>query len=78
MKSISIEYLQYLLSKYPKGTWVELLHMEDPYPVPAGTKGHVTGVDDICTIHVQWDNGSTLGAVSEDEFRVIKDNKSDR
>jgi hypothetical protein len=70
---ITTEHLQYLRSKYPTGTRVELLHMEDPYPVPPGTKGRVTEVDDIATIHVQWDNGSSLGVVSEDEFCIIKE-----
>ena len=53
-----------LRMRYPKGTKVELVSLEDPYArIPEGTKGTVDAVDDIGTIHVRWDNGSRLGAV---------------
>ena len=49
---------------YPSGCRVQLDHMEDPYSkIPVGTQGTVTVVDDIGTIHVAWDNGSSLGVV---------------
>ena len=48
--------------EYPKGQRVELVYMDDWSSPPAGTKGTVMGVDDIATVHVKWDNGSTLGA----------------
>ena len=36
--------------------------MDDPYTkIPEGTKGTVLVVDDTGTIHVKWDNGSSLG-----------------
>jgi len=52
---------------------VELIEMNDPYRhIPAGSKGTVTGVDDIGTIHVSWDCGSSLGvAYGEDSCRKI-------
>lgn len=58
---------------YPKGTRVECVSMDDPFsPVPPGTKGTVTCVDDIGTIHVDWDNGSTLGLVcGKDSFHKV-------
>ena len=58
---------------YPPGTRIELISMYDPYsPVPSGTKGTVSSVDDIGTIHPKWDNGRTLGIiVGEDEFRKL-------
>ena len=37
--------------------------MEDPQAPPIGTLGTVKAVDDIGTIHVAWDNGSSLGVV---------------
>jgi len=37
---------------YPPGTRIELISMSDPYaPVPSGTKGTVSFVDDMGTIH---------------------------
>ena len=48
---------------YPKGTRVELVKMDDAKAPPIGTLGTVTTVDSIGTIHVNWDNGSTLGVV---------------
>lgn len=47
----------------PRGCRVELLRMEDPQAPPIGTLGTVKAVDDIGTIHVAWDNGSSLGVV---------------
>ena len=62
-----------LRAMYPEGTRVECLNMEDPYsPVPPGTRGTVDHVDDMATIHVDWDNGSGLGLVyGEDSFRKL-------
>lgn len=59
--------------QYPKGTRIELISMDDPYaPIEPGTKGTVVHVDDIGTIHMQWDNGRTLGLIpGEDKFKVI-------
>jgi len=58
---------------YPKGTRVELVKMDDEQAPPIGTQGTVSGVDDIGTIMVVWDNGSHLGLVlGEDICRKIK------
>lgn len=61
--------------RYPKGTIVELIEMDDKYnKIPKGTKGKVTHIDDIGTIHVNWDNGSTLGLIKDvDKFNVVLD-----
>ena len=48
---------------YPKGTRVRLIRMDDMQAPPAGCLGTVRLVDDIGTIHVSWDNGSSLGVV---------------
>ena len=60
-------------AEYPKGTKVELLHMNDPYrEMPAGLIGTVTCVDDTGTVHCVWSNDSSLGLVyGEDSYRKI-------
>lgn len=64
MKTISKETLAMLREKYPSGTRVELVHMDDPYTsLTTGDKGTVKHVDDMGTIHISWDCGSSLGAV---------------
>ena len=62
-----------LREMYPPGTRLECICMSDPFaPVPNGTRGSVAFVDDMATIHVQWDNGSSLGLVrGEDSFRKL-------
>ena len=41
--------------------------------LPAGTTGTVALVDDMGTLHVNWDNGSTLGLCWDDgdRWRVL-------
>lgn len=66
--------LESLIKKYPKGTRVELVKMDDFQAPPVGTKGTVIGVDDIGSIMVNWDNGSSLNVVyDEDVVKVLKD-----
>ena len=46
--------------------------MDDTQAPPLGTKGTVVGVDDIGSILVNWDNGSSLNVVyGEDECRKL-------
>ena len=74
MNNISKSELQALRELYPKGSRVELIAMDDPYSrklVP-GCRGTVRAVDDIGTIHVDWDCGSSLGiAYGVDSCRKI-------
>lgn len=76
MRVIAKAALQALRERFPKGTRVELVHMSDPFNtrlVP-GCQGTVIAVDDIGTIHVQWDCGSSLGvAYGEDVCRKVAD-----
>lgn len=59
-------------ARYPKGTRLELISMDDPQAVPSGTRGTVVYVDDIGQIGMKWDNGSSLSLVpGEDNFRVL-------
>ena len=58
--------------RYPKGTQVMLVQMDDVQAPPAGTLGRVVHVDDIGTIHIAWENGSNLGAVyGEDKVEIV-------
>ena len=77
MFGIRKETLEQLRSQYPAGTRVELTHMTDPWNtrLHEGCRGTVTGVDDIGTIHVNWDCGSSLGIVyGEDSCKVVTGN----
>ena len=58
MRMITKEQLEALRSRYPAGTRVELLQMDDVQAPPIGIKGTVTGVDDTGSLMVNWDNGS--------------------
>jgi len=76
MRVISKEALQALRERYPRGSRVELVQMDDPQAPPIGTKGTVLGVDDIGSIMVSWDNGSGLNvAYGVDVCRKVSDNK---
>ena len=61
-----------LLKKYPVGSRVRLLKMDDIQAPPIGTLGTVKGVDDILSILVSWDNGSGLSVVyGEDQIELV-------
>ena len=78
MRSISKDTLEILKERYPEGTRVELISMNDPYntKLVPGCKGTVRLVDDMGTIHVSWDCGSSLGVVyGEDSCRKISEDK---
>ena len=60
-----------LKEQYPAGTRIMLKRMEDIQAPPFGTLGTVQGVDDIGSILVQWDNGSTLSVTEVDEVVII-------
>ena len=77
MIGIHPEILKQLKEYYTSGTRVMLIRMSDPYTnLRLGDRGTVTLVDDIGTIHVNWDRGSTLGVVfGEDECLRIEENE---
>jgi hypothetical protein len=63
------------------GTRIQLDFMgDDPRPIPPGTKGTVWHVDDMATVHCDFDNGRRLGLIpGEDSFQIINErNRSDR
>ena len=73
MNRLMREELADLRKRYPRGCRVKLICMNDPYSLDlkAGSMGTVTHVDDIGTIHVAWDCGSTLGVVYGVDFYVV-------
>ena len=63
-----------LKKAYPVGTRILLIEMgsDDPRPIPPNTRGTVRLVDDMGTVHCNFDNGRRLGLVSEaDTFRKL-------
>lgn len=58
---------------YPHGTMLKVIAMpDDPRPIPKGTVGIVISVDDIGTLHCNFDNGRHLGLVpGVDKFLKI-------
>jgi hypothetical protein len=48
------------------------IRVDDDLTVPPGTEGTVSFVDDLGTIFVDWDNGSTVGVLVCDSYRVVE------
>ena len=73
--------VQRMKEQYPAGTRIELDYMgDDPRPIAPGTRGTVRVVDDMGTVHCDFDNGRRLGLVAgEDSFHTINErNRADR
>ena len=74
MRMITKEALLNLRQRYPAGTRVELLQMDDVQAPPVGTLGTVYGVDDSGSLMVNWDNGSGLNVIyGIDHVRKVAD-----
>nr|WP_083628014.1 DUF4314 domain-containing protein [Hornefia porci] len=72
MRFPSREIVEGIRKRYPAGSRIELVKMDDMQAPPAGTLGTVTGVDDIGSIMVRWDNGSSLSVCyGEDIVRRV-------
>ena len=65
--------VQRMKDQYPPGTRIELDFMgDDPRPIAPGTKGTVRIVDDMGTVHCDFDNGRRLGLIpGEASFPAI-------
>lgn len=63
MRVPSKEQIENLRKAYPTGSLVELIFMDDVQAPPVGTKGRVIGVDDMGSIMVKWETGSSLSIV---------------
>ena len=70
------ETVERIRKQYPVGCRVELLRMDDVQAPPIGTKGTVRYVEDIGSLGVTWDNGSSLQVVyGEDICRRCDDDR---
>ena len=63
MRTARPDEVKVLRDRYPVGTRIELVEMDDAQAPPTGTKGTVYGVDDTGSILVSWDNGSQLNVI---------------
>ena len=61
-------------SPYKRGDRVRYVFCSDPYTrLRRGDTGTVTYVDDLGTIHIDWDCGSKLGMIpGRDRFELIE------
>lgn len=75
MRGIAPLVLNHLKEICKPGTRIKLIEMHDPYrKIDAGMIGTVKLVDDIGTVHVNWENGSTLGLVyGEDKYEILSE-----
>ena len=69
MEKLSVAMIK---ARYLPGMQIRLIEMDDKQAPPAGTLGTVTCVDDVGTVHMKWENGSSLGLIPNvDRFQVI-------
>jgi len=53
---------------YEKFDRIELVSTTDMFTqLHPGDKGTVTHVDDLGTVHINWDNGSSLGMIPDED-----------
>lgn len=66
--------IESIKQRYPEGTRICVDSMgDDPRPIESEIKGTVIWVDDIGTVHCNFDNGRRFGLiVGEDSFHVIQ------
>lgn len=60
--------------RYPVGTRIQLINMDDAQSIPGGTVGTVYYVDDIGQLHMKWDNGRSLALIPNvDQFVIVQE-----
>lgn len=62
LSDVQVKQIKYT---YLKGMRVRLIRMDDFQAPPIGTEGTVRGVDDTGAILVNWDTGSSLNVIPE-------------
>lgn len=73
MRNYKSTELALLRKHYKEGMRVELQYINDESTeLSAGDQGTISFIDDIGQIHVNWDKGSTIALLyDEDHFVVI-------
>lgn len=73
-RNFTPEEVEYIKHKYITGTKIKLIKIYDLLStIPSETTGVIERVDDRGTLHINWDNGSTLGlVVGTDEFEILE------
>ena len=72
MRIPTTEEVQRIKEKYPIGTKIKLIRMDDPYnPTPSGTTGTVEHIDSMGQIH--WTGGGLALVPGVDTFTIIKE-----
>ena len=75
MRIPSKERINALRETY-KGKRIKLIEMDDPQAPPKGTLGTCWEVDDMASLLVEWDNGSSLNLLPErDLFQIVKEGR---
>lgn len=71
--SINETQRKMLRAMYPVGTTIRLIKMaEETHPVPPGTLGKITAVDDAGHLHMHWNSGRTLSLIpGVDAFEIV-------
>lgn len=68
----SYEYVKKVKQIYQPGMRIRLVKMDDEQAPPYGCCGTVIGVDDIGSVIVAWDNGSSLSVIPDvDEIEIV-------
>ena len=72
LKMRSVEEIKRIKESYLPGMRIRLIKMDDFQAPPVGTEGTIRGVDDIGSVMVAWDTGSSLSvALGEDQIEII-------
>ena len=73
MKFLSRKQVERLRERYPSGTRIRLVEMDDLQAPPKGTLGTVRGVDDVGDLLVDWDTGSSLSVIpGVDSVEIVR------
>lgn len=74
MRFPSERELEMLREKYPIGAMVRLIAMNDEQAPPIGTVGKIQFVDDVGSVHIHWQNGSSLAVIPDvDVVEILTD-----